>query len=281
MDAFPKDALIRRVNAEPAVALGAGRALLLQLAHPAVAQGVQDHSEFKKNPFKRLQGTLEAMYAVVFGPEWLADGVGRRVRWIHDFVTGPAYAANDPQNLLWVHATLLDTAMTCYEQLVRPLSPRRRETYYEEMTQVAARFGLTRDQQPATYLDFRRYFDEAVATMEVSPVGRDLGGFILDPDLPLQLHRPLSPLLHFNRNLTVGLLPSRLRDQFGAAWSPEEQRAHDRAMRRLKRVFNATPRAVRTSPTSAQGVVLVRMARRHVRQFDERRAAAAATTPVR
>jgi len=66
MDHFPKGSVIRRVNIEPAIMFGAGRALLLQLAHPAVAQGVDEHSDFKGNPFKRLQGTLEATYAVVF-----------------------------------------------------------------------------------------------------------------------------------------------------------------------------------------------------------------------
>ena len=277
MDAFPKDALIRRVNAEPATALGAGRALLLQLAHPAVAQGVQDHSDFKRNPFKRLQGTLEAMNAVVFGPEWLAEGVGRRVRWIHDFVTGPAYAANDPANLLWVHATLLDTAITCYEVLVAPLSPSRRETYYEEMTQVAARFGLRRADQPATYLDFRRYFDDTVAAMEVSATGRELGGFILDPELPLRLDRPLGPVIALHRTLTVGLLPERLRNQFGFGWTAEDQRRHHRTVRRMRAVFRATPRAARTSPTAAQSAVLLRLAERHVRQFEARQAGRVAT----
>ena len=151
---FPRDAVIRRVSAEPAIALGAGRALLLQLANPAVAQGVQDHSEFKRNPFKRLQGTLEAMYGVVFGSEELADGIGRRVRWIHTFVVGPGYSANDPQHLLWVHATLFDTARRCYETYVGPLAPADLETYHEEMTTVAERFGCRRSAQPATCADF-------------------------------------------------------------------------------------------------------------------------------
>jgi uncharacterized protein (DUF2236 family) len=270
VDAFPQDALIRRVNAEPAIALGAGRALLLQLAHPAVAQGVQDHSDFKRNPLKRLQGTLEAMYAVVFGPEDLAAGVGRRVRWIHDFVTGPDYAANDPANLLWVHATLLDTAVKCYESLVEQLEPTARETYYEQMTEVAARFGCARDDQPRTYVDFRRYFDETVAAVEVSDVGRDLGAFILDPALPLRLHVPMRPLLRFNRTLTVGMLPPSLRGQFGFAWSVDDERRYERAVRRLRRVFGVTPHALRTSGTRVQGVYLLWLARRHVRRFDAR-----------
>lgn len=277
MDAFPEDAIIRRVNAEPAVALGAGRALLLQLAHPAVAHGVQDHSDFKRNPFKRLQGTLEAMYAAVFGTEELAAGVGRRVRWIHDFVTGPDYRANEPANLLWVHATLLDTAIGCYERFVEPLTPAQRATYYEEMTRVAARFGLRRADQPADHEAFRRYFDETVAGLEVTEVGRDLAGFILDPALPLRLHAPMRPLLRFNRTLTLGMLPPALRSSFGFSWSADDERRFGRATERTRRVFAATPRAVRTSSTQLQGVYLLRLARRHVRRFDERRSA---TAPV-
>ena len=73
---------------------GSGRALLLQLAHPHVAAGVEEHSDFQSNPFKRLLGTLEAVYTMVYGTEDDAAGVGRRIRWIHDFVSGPAYQAS-------------------------------------------------------------------------------------------------------------------------------------------------------------------------------------------
>ena len=274
--AFPRRAVIRRVSAEPAVALGAGRALLLQLAHPAVAQGVQDHSEFKKNPFKRLQGTLEAMYGVVFGPEALADGIGRRVQWIHEFVVGPGYTANDPSNLLWVHATLLDTALRCYEDLVGPLSPDDRETYYREMAEVAERFGCPRAAQPATYADFRRYFDETVEAMQVTDVGRDLGGFILDPVLPFRLHVPTRPVLRLQRLLTVGLLPPSLRERFGFPWTAADQARFDRATRRARAVFRVVPRPVRTLGTRVQGVYLLWLARRHVRAFDAKQASATA-----
>src|SRR5688572_17812224 len=200
---FPADSVIRRVSAEPALLFGAGRALLLQLAHPAVAQGVTDHSEFKRNPFARLQGTLEAVNAMVFGSEELAAGVGRRVRWIHDFVTGTGYAANDPANLLWVHATLLDTALRCYEELVEPLSDEDAETYYSEMMRVALAFGLPLEDQPPTLAAFRAYFDETVAAIAVTDVGRDLASFIAEPTLPLNLHVPLRPVLTRQRLFSV------------------------------------------------------------------------------
>lgn len=274
LDHFPQGAVIRRVNIEPAILFGAGRALLLQLAHPAVAQGVQDHSEFKRNPFQRLLGTLEATYAVVYGSAALADGVGRRIQWIHTFVTGPGYSANDPSNLLWVHATLADTALRCYEELVEPLAPADAETYYQEMRQVALAFGVPLDQQPATLADFRRYVAETEAAMEVTDVGRDLAGFILEPRLPLRLDVPLWPLLRLQRRVTLGSLPPVIRAQLAVEWSPADQARYERTQRRVRRVFRATPRGLRTAGNRALGPLLIGLARRHVRAFEARQGAA-------
>lgn len=270
MDHFRRDSVIRRVNIEPAIMFGAGRALLLQLAHPAVAQGVEDHSDFKGNPFKRLQGTLEATYAVVFGSDELARGVGRRIQWIHDFVTGPGYEANDPANLLWVHATLCDTALRCYTTLVEPLSADDEETYYQEMTRVAEVFGVARSDQPATLADFRAYVDETVATMDVTAVGRDLAAFILDPQLPFGLHVPFKPILGVQRLFTLGTIPASIREQLGVAWTAHDQRRFELAERRVQTVFRSAPRALRTSPNRISGPVLLWQATRHVRQWEQR-----------
>jgi len=272
-DHFPPGSVIRTVNIEPALFFGAGRALLLQLAHPAVAQGVQDHSEFQRNPFKRLQGTLEATYAVVFGSEELARGVGWRIQRIHDFVTGPGYSANDPSNLLWVHATLADTALRCYEDLVGPLSPADAETYYQEMKEVAAAFGVGPEHQPETLEAFRRYMADTVASIEVTDVGKELAGFILDPRLPLRLDVPFTPLLRLQRLFTLGSLPPEVRDQLDVSWGPRDEARYDRARRRVRQVFRATPRAVRTAGNRAGGPLLLWRARRHVRQFEAKQQA--------
>ena len=270
VDRFAPGSVIRRVNAEPAVAFGAGRALLLQLAHPAVAQGVEDHSEFKKNPFKRLQGTLEAVAGVVFGSRELGDGIGRRVRWVHEHIVGAGYTALEPSNLLWVHATLCDTALRCYEDLVEPLSAADRETYYREMMEVAEVFGCPRSSQPTTYDAFAEWFDATVASMQVSDVGRDLSQFILDPTLPLRLDVPMKPLLRLQRLYTLGSLPPRLRAELGFAWSDADQARYDRARSRVRRIMRATPRAVRTAGTRANNVYLLWLAERHVRRFDQK-----------
>ena len=269
-DHFPAGSVIRRVNIEPAIMFGAGRALLLQLAHPAVAQGVEDHSDFKGNPFKRLQGTLEATYAVVFGSGDLAEEVGRRIRWIHGFVRGPGYEANDPLNLLWVHATLADTALRCYTTLVEPLSSDDEETYYREMMRVAEVFGVPRDEQPATLAEFRRYVDDTIATIDVSDVGRDLAAFILEPTLPLRLHIPLAPLLALQRRFTLGTIPPPIRAQLGVEWTEHDQRAFERVERRVHAIFRRTPRPIRTAPNRLLGPVLLWQATRHVDQWRQK-----------
>jgi uncharacterized protein (DUF2236 family) len=264
-DLFPRDAMLRRVAAEPAVFLGAGRALLLQVAHPSVAQGVADHSEFQANPFKRLAGTLEATNAVVFGTDELAASVGRRISGVHDHVTGPGYHANDPALLLWVHATLVDTAITCFEKFVRPLQPHEGDELYEQSMQVAEVFGCPLSAQPATFSEFRAYFNDTAAGLRVSDVGRSLAHDIIWPALPI-VPRPMQPILapplSMFRLFTVGLLPAQLRDQFGFSWGAKQQRRYRRVAALASAAGRVAPRSLRVAPTTAQARYLVRRANR-------------------
>lgn len=272
-DHFPRDSAIRRINSEPAVMAAAGRALVLQLAHPAVAHGVNDHSEFKRNPFTRLQGTMEAVNAVVFGSAELAERVGQRIRWIHSFITGPGYQANDPDNLLWVHATLVDSALWAHETFVGPVPPAVAEEYYQQMKEVALVFGVPLEHNPETLADFRAYVADMVAGFELDDVARDLIGFILRPTLPLRLHVPLDPVRRRFRLVTLGSLPEPIRAQLDEPWDDARQRRYERAVRDLRRVFRLTPRPVRTAPVSLSAPVLVAQARRTVRAWEQKMAA--------
>jgi uncharacterized protein (DUF2236 family) len=268
-DFFPEGAVIRRVSMEPALMFGAGRALLLQLAHAPVAQGVQDHSDFKGKPFRRLIGTLEATSAVVYGSETLARNVGARIHRMHGHITGATYRANDPANLLWVHATLVDTALLCYTRLVEPLSAADRETYYQEMTRVAEVFGIPRSQQPPTLAAFQTYFGQMIEKLDVTAVGRDLMAFILAPTLPLALHLPLRPLLSMQRLFTLGITPARIRDQLGIDWDARAQGRFDRAERAIRKTFAVMPRGLRTAGSRISGRWLLSLAARHTRPRDE------------
>ncbi|HEY7451945.1 MAG TPA: oxygenase MpaB family protein, partial [Candidatus Limnocylindria bacterium] len=117
-----------RVDREAVVLAGGTCALLLQVAHPAVAAGVDAHSDFRADPFARLRRTLGASWSIVFGDRSSAERAIRRINAVHELVrgvvpeTGAPYRALDPELLLWVHATLVDTALRMHDRFVAPLS---------------------------------------------------------------------------------------------------------------------------------------------------------------
>src|SRR5436305_5811467 len=161
---FPHDAVIRRVSSEPILLLGGGRALLMQLAHPQVAAGVADHSGFEADPFGRLRRTLDATYTIVFGTTAEADLVARQLWAVHEHVTGPGYHANDPELLMWVHATLVDTALRVHARFLRPLSGPDAKRYYQDSLVVGDVLGVPRDVQPPDLVSFNRYVRQMVGS---------------------------------------------------------------------------------------------------------------------
>jgi uncharacterized protein (DUF2236 family) len=218
---FSDDSVIRRVNGEAVLLLGGGRALLMQLAHPSVAQGVAEHSDFSSNPFARLQRTLEASYTIVFGSVEAAEQTAAGVRAVHDRVRGEGYTANDPELLLWVHATLVDTAMRVYGRFVRPLSHDDAEAFYQQSKTVADLLGCPIDAQPSTLADFRSYVRGMVGSLEVSGQARALAREVLHPRAPWIA----GPAFEVARQLTVGLLPPPLRAGYGLRWDRPRQAA--------------------------------------------------------
>ena len=227
---FAADGAARRVSRELALMLGGGRALLLQVAHPLVAAGVAEHSGYRENPWKRLEGTMNAVWAVVFGTRAQADRAARRVRAMHGKVHGtipvamghyPAgtpYTALDPELLLWVHATLVDTALLVHERWVRPLSDSDQAAYYEEMKTCARLFGTPADVIPETFAGFRGYMTEMLDGPDlcVTPTARDIAHSVMHPPLPF----PLRPAMEWSNLVTAGLMPARLRRDYGLAWDP-------------------------------------------------------------
>src|SRR6202165_5152051 len=102
---FAEDSITRRVNRENVLLLGGGRALLMQLAHPKVAAGVDEHSDFRSDPIRRLRRTLRMTMAIVFGDRETALAAARGVQHVHAGVQGAGYRALDPDLLMWVYAT--------------------------------------------------------------------------------------------------------------------------------------------------------------------------------
>jgi uncharacterized protein (DUF2236 family) len=246
---FPADAIIRRVDSELVLLLGGGRALLMQLAHPLVARGVAEHSDFGANPLSRLERTLTATYTVVFGTSAQAARAGSSVHAVHQRVSGAGYQANDPELLLWVHATLVDTALTIHHRFLRPLSDADAERYYQESTRVAEVFGLSRDRQPEDLPAFRAYLDAMERRLAdgMTDQSRQLAHAVLHPRLP----RLTAPVMGGVRQLTTGLMPGRLRRAYGLRWDGRRQAAFNTASLALRTGLPWVPPVLRRVPAGA------------------------------
>jgi uncharacterized protein (DUF2236 family) len=248
-----------RLNREAALLLGAGpRALLLQIAHPLVAEGVDQHSDFRADPWSRLAGTLRSYLTIVYGTTAEARGEIRRLNGLHRSVAGPvrdpgaaaslgeSYQARDPQLSLWVHATLVDSTLATVDAWLEPLSHERRARFYAETLRVGRLFGVSEAVLPPD-IDA---FDAYVATMlgprgPVHPtaVAHELAEVILHPPLAPAVStggvgrrlgaaaRPIAQALDllpagaatWTLIPSVGLLPPALRAEYGLRWGPAER----------------------------------------------------------
>src|SRR5258706_5902261 len=161
---YPDDSITRRINRENVLLLSGGRALLMQLAHPAVAAGVDDHSDFRSHPVRRLRRTVRMTMAIVFGDREPAMAAARAVNRVHGRVRGEGYHALDPDLLLWVQATLVDSALVAYETFVQPLSPGEREDFYQESKLIGELLGIPHGHAPRVFTDLVRSLAQVLAT---------------------------------------------------------------------------------------------------------------------
>lgn len=255
---FGPGSKVWEVNKHSISFLGAGRAALLQLAHPWVAAGVDQHSRTRDDPFGRFQRTFFHVFRMVYGDLDTALRAGRAVHRIHERVTGAVgeeagpfaagsgYRANDPDALLWVHATLWDTSILCFESVVRPLALEERRTYYAETCRFARLFGIPDDVLPARWEDFDGYvramLDGDVLT--VTEPARRMAEFLFRPLVPGS-----GALMERYAELTAWLLPARLADGFGLGRGGEAGRRRTEAtLAHLRRVWPYLPRRVRYLP---------------------------------
>jgi uncharacterized protein (DUF2236 family) len=210
--------------------LGAGpRALLLQIAHPAVAAGVADHSDFRTDPWRRLAGTLRSYLTIVYGSTATARAEIRRLNALHRGITGPGYAARDPELSLWVHATLVDSTIAVADAWLEPISLARRATFYAETRPIGRAFGVPEALLPVDLETFDAYVAEMLGPtgpVRVSAVARELAEVVLRPPLaPLAPWLGVVPVGAYAWTMwpSVGLLPASVRDDYGLRWGARER----------------------------------------------------------
>ena len=255
--------------------LGGGRAALLQLAHPYVAYGVDQHSVTRDDIQGRFQRTFNAIFTIVFDDLDRAEDAARRVHAIHRNVTGEIaedlaafrrghrYHANDLDALRWVHATLLDTVVQVQRLIVRPISDAEADAYLQESKLFAHLFGIPESALPRNWRGFERYVADMLASpiIDVAPPARDMGRFILQA--PSQ---PLAPAMAWYRVMTAGLLPPRLRQPFGLSFGRAERAIFEASIAALRATYRRLPGRVRYVPSYR--ITLRRLAGQPPARFD-------------
>jgi uncharacterized protein (DUF2236 family) len=241
----------RKINRETVVLLGWGRAILMQLAHPLVAAGVAEHSDFRGGLIayvRRARRTVGAMLSITFGTEEEARAVVARINGIHDRVKGPTYSARDPRLLCWVHATLVDSMPLTYELFVGPLSPDEKDRYCAEAADSARLFGIPADLPPRSQSELDDYMKAMLASGElvVSDRARELSRALLAPPL----NATAAPFFHLARLATIGLLPPAIREGYRFEWDARQEKKFLRAARLVRTVRPFMPAVVREWPAA-------------------------------
>ncbi len=250
---FAEDSITRRVNRENVLLLSGGRALLMQLAHPSVAAGVDEHSDFRTHPVRRLRRTVLMTMAMVFGDRETALAAARAVNQVHGRVRGEGYHAQDPELLMWVQATLVDSALAAYETFVQPLDRSERDDFYQESKVIGELLGVPRALSPATLSDFGSYMDRMLAgPVKVDDRARALGRIVLRPPLRMLPGVAMIPF----EVITAGLLPACLREQYGLKWGAAQRRAYRLAVATVPKVVAFTPPVLRVWPLPGRNVTL-------------------------
>ena len=257
----PEGSIVREVAAKRVVVLGGLPAVLLQVAHPMIAQGVSDYSRFQDDPLARLIATLDATLVMTFGDTDQVAQKVHRVRRRHQAVhgelaemhgewgQGESYSALDADLCLWVYATGVEVALDTYGAFCAPLSQPARARYYEDGKPLADVMGVTRRVLPATYREFRSYYRDMLGRLVVGRMARDIAAAIFAAKLGPVPVSPLGPLI------AAALMPDdRTREAYGLKWGWREQ-----AIWHAFRI--ATRAAVRMAPPQASEWPHARVAR--------------------
>jgi len=238
-----------QVNRETTVLFGGARALLMQASHPLVLAGARQTGFYERDPWKRLERTLQLTYKITFGTREEALEAARRINLVHDNVhgvdevTGLPYDARDPELLLWVHACLVDSQLLFERLTVGKLDGEARERYHREQMAGVELLGLDRSRIPPTVAGLRRYIEGVVASgaLRVTPDTLRVADLIRHPPADV----PWRPVLRLVSRWAFATLPEPLRTQYGVRWNAAKQLPLRTSLAALKVIRPMLPPQIR------------------------------------
>jgi len=243
---------------EAIIMVGGTRAVLMQIAHPLVAAGVYEHSRYMSDPFGRAWRTFFLGQLLVFGTTQKSREAAKTINRLHRNVhgtlsqtagryqSGTHYDARDPELLLWVYATLVDTTLLTYPLLIKPLAVQEKEHYYQESKNFARHLGLQDKYIPRTLQDLQDYIHTMVYSnhLVATPQARQIAHQVLFP-----LTNPLlRPLMHINLTITGALLPPPVREIYDISWDKKRQQIFDLFSGTMRLIMPRLPLTLRVLP---------------------------------
>jgi len=218
---FDDGSPIRRVHGDSSMFVGGLRALLLQTLHPLAMAGVAQHSDYRHDPWGRLQRTADFLAATTFGPIDEAERAVATVRAVHERVTGVAadgrsYAANDPHLLRWVHLAEIDSFLRAHQRYgADPLTPAEADRYVADAAVVARALGVPAP--PTSVRGLRDQLEGFRPELHGTPEARDVARYLLvQPPMPPAARAPYAVL----SAAAVTLLPRWARRPLRLPWLP-------------------------------------------------------------
>ncbi len=238
------------------MAVGGLRALLLQALHPLAMAGVAQNSDFRTDPWGRLQRTADYVGVTTYGTTAEAEKLSARIRRIHSHIrgvepeSGEPYRADDPELLRWIHCCEVGSFLTAYQRGGGPLSAEEADTYLGEQTLSAQLVGLDPEEVPATVAELDAYFAAMRPRLRVTAEAREAARFILLPPMPrlLAVGTPARPAWAGLATLAFALLPPWARRMYSLPGLPVTDIAATVAVRGMRTALSALPPALRDGP---------------------------------
>lgn len=218
---FGPDSVSWRIHRDPSAIPGAGRALLIQALNPHVMDVFLANSDYRDDPWGRLRRTGDYFRDVIYGDSARAERAGLAVRSLHQRLQGVAdpesgrvYRAGDPDLLLWVHATAVDSFLASYRRYGGWLSRTDADRYVAEQVKAAELVGIAAADAPASASDLADYLG-GVTDLRLTPGAEEGMEMILfDPPIPDWLR----PAWLGMAAAIVALLPAHVRALYRLPW---------------------------------------------------------------
>ena len=261
---FGPDSVTWRIHADPSMALGGLRALILQALHPLAMAGIEQFSNYRADPWGRLFRTGDYIATITYGTRAEAERAGARVQRVHARLhgvepeSGVAFEVSDAHLLRWVHCAEVDSFLVAYQRCGGRLRRGEADAYLAEQSAAAALVGLDPGTVPASRAELSAYLAALRPELRATAAARSALWFILAPPLPL----PARPAWAGLAAVAFGLLPRWARRLYGLPFvltaHPGTDVAAALAGRSLRTAVALVPTTIRDSPARKSALARLR-----------------------